>query len=543
MSKQITAGVSSMVAASMRFDGWENTLSGLGAADNNRSGANRFNPANKLGESELKDLYDDNWLARRAVDSVPNRALRKPIVAEQDILDAFNLLNTDNRYPNGVLKFASSMGRLCGGAVIVLGAMGTGSPLTKPIPVDKVTKLPNIAAGSVAFLEVLTKFDLDSKAQYNLPADPTLHGRTEIFKVKNGRLKDLEIHSSRMIFIEGAARARQGTAQIDIDFPWQSILQPVHEVLGAYGMSWAAVSHLVQESSMAWLRLKGLTDMLTTEDKALVTERMNLMSVGRNVSRTVFLDAGTDKENAEEFGRTAVSFSDLPAVMKEMLLLVAGALDQPATVLFGMSPAGLNATGESDMRQWYDQLTEWSHNSAKPKIDLLLAAAGKPKALYTFPPLWEPTAVEAAELRAKNTDGDFKLWTMGVVEPDHVLESRGRDKSLGLNFDFEAELKERLKAKTGPTIQITPSDNAKAITLNEIRANQGKDPLPDPLANEPMFVYELIKKAEIDAKYGNGANGTSGQGGPGVAPGTPGSESDTAGSGPSSGGSGASGGD
>jgi len=526
-AKTVLAGVASTIGAALsRFDGWENTLSGLGGADNNRAGANKFNPANKLAESELKDLYDGNWLARRVVDAVPNRALRKPVIAEQEVLDAFNKINTDNRYPSGVLKFASSMGRLCGGAVIVLGVMGSGSPLASPIPIDPETKLPKISSGSVAFLEVLTKFDLDSISTYNVPADPTLHGRTEIFKVKNGRLKDLLIHSSRMIFVEGAARARQGTSQIDIDFPWQSVLQPVHEVLGSYGISWSAVSHLVQESSMAWLRLKGLTDMLTTEDKALVQERMNLMSVGRNVSRTVFLDAGTDKENAEEFGRTAVSFSDLPAVMKEFALFMSGAADIPATVLFGMAPAGLNATGESDMRQWYDQLTEWTMSSAKPKIDVLLAAAGKPGAEYSFPPLWEPTASEAADIRTKLVEGDFKLWTMGVVEPNHVLESRGKDKTLGLTFDFEKELAERSKEKSGPTIQITPTDNAKAITLNEIRANQGKGPLPDPLANEPMFVYELAKTKEIEAKFAAATQPTT------PAPGAPPQEGGAAGSAP-----------
>lgn len=489
---------------SFRSDGYENTLSGLGVGG--RTQANRFVPADTLTEEQLLQLHDNNWLARRIVETLPAQALRKPILADPKGIAEFTRLNTDARFPNGIFKQALNMGRLCGGAMIVIGVKGSGTPLEQELPIDPATGAPR--AGKIEFLDLLTRFQVESDQKYDTPEDPTTHGRTSVFKVKSGRLKGLKIHASRMIFFEGDVKTRlEDGKQEDRDFPWQSCLQNVAEALSNYGISWTAVSHLLQEASIAYLKLKGLTDLLGTENRSLVEERMNLFSVGRTVAKTVFLDGGNGNgDTGEEFGRVGVSFQDVPQLLEQLTLTISGASAIPVSILLGQPPSGLNATGEMDLRQFYDRVEEYRTNSVKPKLDMLLIVTGS-KPEYSFPSLWDPTASQLADIRVKNTGADAQLFTIGVVEPDDILRSRAKDGTLGIKFDdVDALLAEKAKQKNGPKIEITPTENARAITINEIRANQGKDPLTlpgggglDPDADLPSELYYLKKTAEIDA--------------------------------------------
>jgi hypothetical protein len=67
----------------------------------------------------------------------------------------------------------------------------------------------------------------------------------------------------------------------------------------------------------------------------------------------------------EEFERHEMRFANLDKVMVMYLLLCAAAADIPATRLLGREPAGMNATGESDMRNYYDRLSADQKVSAR----------------------------------------------------------------------------------------------------------------------------------------------------------------------------------
>lgn len=415
----------------MRSDGYANTLSGLGIPNPGAGGlgpqsGNVFIKPCALRAPELRALYDGNWVARRIVDTFPEQALRRPTIVEPGGFDNFDKVNNSSRYPNGAFKHALKMGRLFGGAVIVIGSVNSGAGLAEPLPAGKQ---------DISFLEVVGKYDLASRERYDAnDPDPLLRGRTRVFEVMQGRLRGLRIHVSRMIFCEGDTQARFLYDQTDIDFPWQSCLEVVNDVMGAYGISWTAVGHLIQESSMAWLKLRGLADMLTTEDKTVVDARMQLLSVGRQVARTIFLDAGDADSNGEEFGRTAVSFAELPALLQEFTHTIAGASGIPESVLMKQSPSGMNATGEMDIRQFYDAVGEYRQNSVKPKFDQLLEVTGS-VTMYTFPSLWEPTDAQAADIRVKNTGADQVLYMINAVTAAQILKSRVKDGTLGITIE------------------------------------------------------------------------------------------------------------
>jgi hypothetical protein len=56
-------------------------------------------------------------------------------------------------------------------------------------------------------------------------------------------------------------------------------------------------------------------------------------------------------------------------VLRTFLSIVAGAADIPATILLGKSPDGMNATGDSDFRAYYDSIGSKQDNELRPLIE------------------------------------------------------------------------------------------------------------------------------------------------------------------------------
>jgi hypothetical protein len=66
------------------------------------------------------------------------------------------------------------------------------------------------------------------------------------------------------------------------------------------------------------------------------------------------------------------TFAGLSDIYDKFCLDIAGAAEIPVTKLFGRSPAGMNATGESDMQNYDDKISQTQEADLAPTIDKLL---------------------------------------------------------------------------------------------------------------------------------------------------------------------------
>jgi hypothetical protein len=237
--------------------------------------------------------------------------------------------------------------------------------------------------------------------------------------------------------------------------------------------------------------------MLSSTDQAIAQQRMQLIAAAKSVARTIFLDA----DGNEDFTRTEVSFASLPQLMQQINLRTAGAFGLPATKLFGQEPAGMNATGESDIRQFYDGVAEYRQRAAVKFERLLSWILGRVVALE-WPSLWEQSDKEKAETRNANAQAD-KVWSdLGALDPVEIGVARARDGSFGIDVDpakkeADARAAEAAGSDAG-TIEITPTVQAAIVTVNEARAALKLDPLSG--EEGKMTVAELMAQAEQSAK-------------------------------------------
>ena len=89
---------------------------------------------------------------------------------------------------------------------------------------------------------------------------------------------------------------------------------------------------------------------------------------------TLFEGNGVSPEG-ETYQQKQISFASLPDVARLFLQIASGAADIPVTRMLGQAPAGLNATGDSDTRNYYDRVRKNCCSS------IAWAAFGRPLAL------------------------------------------------------------------------------------------------------------------------------------------------------------------
>lgn len=414
MSNKLSSVVQGMaeIGRSLRQDGWRATLSGIGGR-RDKARHVKFCPSLQLDRETLAGVYRDSWLVRRIITAVPEEALRRGFGEEldSDDLPNFTRLNFE-RYPGeGALIRACNLARLMGGSGIYLGFKDGGADLTQPAR----------EGAEVSFLEVFHRYELQAVegSRVTDPSDPR-YGRPALWEVIGQNRTNLRFHQSRLIMFPGQPRADQFEVGA-FDRDWDdSVLQSMWEDVARYGLFWQSVSHLMQISSVGVLKIDGLIQMLTNQDQADAEARIDLINEALSLTRLMMLDASKN----EEYHRESVSFTDVPALLQELQLATSASVGYPATVLFGRSPAGMNATGESDMRLWYDKVDVWRERVLKPRAEQLIRACErKPDITIEWPPLWEPTEKECAEVEQLETNRLERLWSMGVASDAEIRQA------------------------------------------------------------------------------------------------------------------------
>jgi phage-related protein (TIGR01555 family) len=150
-------------------------------------------------------------------------------------------------------------------------------------------------------------------------------------------------------------------------------------------------------------------------------ERFTLAASAKGINRALVLDKD------EEYDRKEISFATLPEVMQSFLQMAAGAADIPVTRLLGQSPAGMSATGESDMLNYYDRLSSIQSLEMTPalyRLDecLIRSALGTrpPEIFYSWSPLKQMTEKELAEIGKLHAETANILKSAGIYTAEEL---------------------------------------------------------------------------------------------------------------------------
>ena len=178
----------------------------------------------------------------------------------------------------------------------------------------------------------------------------------------------------------------------------------------------AALTFQANINTMEVQNLEQLFSLGAAEQQRRFWRVMQAQSVLRSNFGMQLVNKGDQLHN------TQYSFGGLAEVYESMCLNLCGASHYPMTKLFGRSPAGMNATGESDLRNYYDYVDSQREAKLRPVLEKLLpvlamsAWGAVPEDLQIdFPPLWAPTAREVAEIAKAKAEAIVSTYQAGLL--------------------------------------------------------------------------------------------------------------------------------
>ncbi len=419
--------------ASTRFDGWFNDWTGLGTPARDRASHTAFAADPWLDDHVLAGLYHFDDIARTIVSVYPEEALREGFI----VADAETDKALEDLRARSVLEEAATWGRLYGGGVVVIGTDDAHVPASDPLT----------PGARVKFLAVYDKREVTRELVCG-NTHGTDYGESSVLRISPRNGRTFLVHRSRCLIFGGqktAKQEREGRGGWDA-----SVLQAVYPVVRDFGAAYLALSNMLTDASQGVLKMQGLIAALTSKEDELTRKRLALLDLSRSVARSVFLDA----DGNESYERIPAAFGGVPDVMDRFAHRLAAATRIPVTILMGQAPAGLQATGASDIRAWYSSVSAYQRKEIEPQIRKLLRVMGAADTSVRWPSLWQETETERASRHKTEAETDQIFATIGTITPEEVFATdRVRERY--------PEARAELRSATLPAQQIGLASAAK----------------------------------------------------------------------------------
>lgn len=320
-------------------DSLQNVYTGLGGATSKRT-HNRFTPDSLWNYQQLEYAYQSNWIARKIVD-IPAADMTREW-REIKSSDAEEIRVEEDRLalPMAV-NDALSWARLYGGSAIL---MVTNQDLEKPLRTDLIRK------GDLKRLIVFDRYEMmpDTMNTFNVLAENYLE--PEFYTIFQGSQR---IHWSHFVKFYGEKLPRRQRIQT---LGWgdsvlRKCLEDVKDIVSAKG----GLAELMQEANVDVINRDALADDISTDQGDKIIARYSMYSLMKSNFNLSLLDGG------ETLTRNTLNLSGVAPILDTFITWVSGAADIPETRFFGSAAKGLNATGEGDLKNYYDSVRSLHH--------------------------------------------------------------------------------------------------------------------------------------------------------------------------------------
>lgn len=370
-----------------------------------------------LDDAQLLNSYRGAWLPRKIVDIPAFDSVRawRDWQADGDQIEKIEAEEKRLNLRGKVLE-ARVKARLWGGAAIHIG---TGdSNLAEPLDLNRVR------LAGIRHLTVLSRRQL-SIGEIERDVESEFYGRPKVYNLTAGDKAMVAIHPSRLVIFTGNAHPDVDLAG-GAEYGWgDSVLLSVMDAIKQADGTSANIASLVFEAKIDIIRVPDFMQNLGSADyRARLLDRYTLANTAKGINGTLILD----KE--EEYETKTTSFSTLPDVLDRFLQIVSGAADIPATRLLGQSPAGMNATGTSDMKNYHDRLSSMQELEMTPamyRLDecIIRSALGArdPAIHYRWTPLEQMSERERVEIFEKKVNAVRTLAGKGQELPLIPIEA------------------------------------------------------------------------------------------------------------------------
>lgn len=480
-------------ASGFRWDGYVNLMNKWGTSQD-ATEAYRFQRECVTSDMELTTLYTDNGLFTKIIDTPAEEALKHGFglgLNNPEVESFVNRSLSDLGWEEAAAT-ALKWARLYGGSLIVM-LIDDGQGLEEPVNWKGIRSIDELRVfeRSVVWPDYSSLYMAGSSSEKRRKGSLFLKPQYYDISSVYGSFR---VHESRcLVFRNGVVPESVGNENYRYwGMPeYTRIRRALQDVVTAHSNG----PKLLERSIQAVYRMKGLASLMATEageNQAL--QRLQLIDMARGMMNTIAIDS-----EGEDYDFKSFNFSGVVDIINSTCNMLSALTNIPQTVLFGRSPAGENATGESDLENWYSFVERIQRLNLKPNLQILLDvlfAAGKasgdieeePDYELKFNPLWSLSEQEQAAAEKLKADTAYvKAQTAQLYVDMQALDPSEIRAALAKSEDFEVE--EILDDLPEDELFSEPSNPSTAVSVSE----------PQTISDEGLKASQALSAANQDS--------------------------------------------
>jgi phage-related protein (TIGR01555 family) len=378
-------------------DGLISLISGMGTTTDPRSF--QHYRANYMGDMQIDAAYRGSCVMRRAIDKPATEMTRewRDWQADKDDITALEAEEARLELRQKVRDALRLAG--LGGAGMVLYVPDADQ--SQPLDLTKLKK------GDLKRIHVWhrSRFGL---GQIIGDWDSPWFGMPEYFQVSlqgTAGAQTTKFHPSRVVVFKGdpAGDIIQG---MGYDWFWgQSRVQTIIDAVMNVDAAESGFAALIKDARNRRIYIPKLLEMVATSaGEAQLAKRLQAFALGESSNSVSWLDGGDGEgKGAEKIEDRQMVWAGMPDVISSYRTGAAAAAEMPGTVMWGISPQGMNATGDSDIQLWHKTINGKQDLDLRPRMSqidavLIPSALGKPddSIWYDWAPLSEQSEKDEA---------------------------------------------------------------------------------------------------------------------------------------------------
>ena len=464
---QTGQGVSNAVNVA---DAFSNPLFHLGFGSQSPLEATEY-PLTRMTDNYalLNSLYRGNWVVQNVIGLMVDDMLREWYTVKGVPPDALTALDNLERRVGlrECLNEGLRWGRLYGGAAGLILIKGQDD-LSQPLDLGMVYP------GSFRGLYILDRWQ-GVTPNMGLTIERGKEVPTS-YSINDGNGHTVaNVHASRVIRFTGRDLPR---IERQTEMYWgESELEALYNEVVAHDNVSANMAALTFQANVNTMEVKGMEQLLSMSSPAVQRRFWQVMQAQATLRSNFGMQL---VEQGNKLTNTQYSFAGLRDVYESMCQNLCGASHYPMTKLFGRSPGGLNATGESDSRNYYEYVDSQREAKLRPVIEKLLPIMAMsawgvvPDDMsIEFPPLWTPTARENAEIGKTKAEAVLAAFQANALPLDTTLQEL---KAIGDETGLFA-----------------------SITDDQIAAGAGKTAADVQMLRDPLLGYGVGEQSSVPA--------------------------------------------
>lgn len=240
-----------------------------------------------------------------------------------------------------------------------------------------------------------------------------------------------EVHASRLMTI--VTRPLPDILKPAFNFAGMSLSQLAEPYVNNWLRTRQSVADLINNFSITALATSMEQVLQGNDDGADLFARAELFTATRSNKGLMLLDK--DQEEIVQINTPLSGLHELQAQSQEHMCSVSRT---PAIVLTGISPAGLNASSDGEIRVFYDWIAAQQEAYWREPIETILKCVQlslfseiDPDISFSFIPLYQMTPKELADIRTADGLTAVAYIDRGVLDPSEERERLARDPESG----------------------------------------------------------------------------------------------------------------